>query len=908
LIYDYDKEKFKKMIKGRLFIGAIALFVVIALIAAAWIYLEIIQLKEIGKVVNIYVTNLFYKVIFSLGVSILIFMVLSFTNVFIKRNISAYFRENDFPQKRLPNFLISLPAALIGGFLSREMLYQKALSCFNATSFNLEDPLFSKDISYYILQRPFFTSLYELVSALWLFIIFYTVVYYLVAVSPSQGPFSVHELKNKRIMRHNLINIAVFFIIKTFSYKFLKEGILYSSFLDVKGAGYVDVNVWLVYYSIAPFLLILIGLFALIFIIKGQLKKAVYAIAVFPAVWLIVSVIAYSVQSFVVGPNEFNMESQYLKHNIKMTRVAFGIDKTRNYEFSSMQELSPEIINRNPGTRDNIRIVDLESTLLSNIQLQSNTNFYTFNDGDIINYPIDGKDTPVFIAAREIDKKRLPDKSYLNTTYKYTHGYGIVINPINRITSKGQIDYILSGLRMKSEDPNLKILQPQIYYGELTQDHVIVNASNNLDEIDYDGNSTTRYKGKGGIKLNLLNRLLFSLKYGDFNMFISGYANNATLLLNREIISRAQKGVPFLKVDEDPYIVPTADGRLKWVLNAYTTSDKFPYSESYGDINYIRNSVKIIIDAYDGSVEYYIIDKNDPLIMTYRKIYPGVFTESPLPSDIAQHLRYPETLFEIQTEMLKSYHVQPDDVSTFYSKQDLWDIAKYSTDGNSDELTEIEPYYNMIVLPGNIGQKEELILMRPFTPSGELKHNMVSWLAVRNSYENYGEMILFTFPKNTNIFGPYQVEVKINQIDEVSKNMTLWGQSGSSVYKGSLLVIPIENSVLYVEPIYIRAAGTSSIPEIRQIIVGYQSGDEFKYGIGANLDDALNNLFGTNLQMPPESGSTQQQYDIEGAEDETVADDQVIDELISKYDEIQRQLDELGDLISKLKEQQKKQE
>lgn len=894
MIYDYEKEKLKKRIKGKLLAGIIIILALAAVVIGVNIYLEILQLNEIGNVVSIYLTNLLYKVVFSVTGFIVIFTAVSLTNVFIKKSFNRYLEENNLPQRKLPNYSISAVTAIIGALLTKELFYQKALNFFNSTAFNVKDPIFSKDIGYYIFQRPFLMSLYDFISALWLFIIIYTIGYYMAAMFSLNASVTIHDLKVKGIIRHNLINIAIFFIIKTFSYKFLKEGILYSNVVDVKGASYIDVNIWLKYFTVAPVLLVTIVVISFIFITKGKLRNAAYAIAVFPAVWLLVTIISVVVQSLVVGPNEFNVESPYLKHNIEKTREAYKIDKIREYQFSNMQELSPDIINRNLETKNNIRVVDIKSTLDSDVQLQSNTNFYTFNDGDIINYSINGKETPVFITAREIAKDRLPDKSYLNTMYKYTHGYGIVINPINRLTPEGQIDFILSGLRMKSADPNLNILQPRVYYGELTKDQVIVNAANGLNEIDLDGNSETRYEGKGGIKLNLLNRLLFALKYGDFNMLISGYANDATLLLNRQVVSRAQRAVPFLLVDRDPYIIPTADGKLKWVLDAYTTSSDYPYSQNYGSINYIRNSVKVIVDAYDGTVKYYIIDKNDPLIKTYSNTYPGVFSDEPIPADVAQHMRYPELLFKIQTEMLKRYHIKPEDVSVFYSKQDLWDIAKYSTDKNANELKEIDPYYNMIKLPGGIGEREELILMRPFTPSGELKHNMVSWLAVRNSFENYGEMILFTFPKNTNIFGPNQVEVKINQIDKVSKDMTLWGQSGSDVYKGSLLVIPIENSVLYVEPIYIRAAGTSSIPEVREIIVGYQRGDEFKYGIGTNLDDALNNLFGTAVQ-PPVTPQTPQEGDREDM------NGKVIDDIIKKYDDLRRQLDELGNLINELR-------
>ena len=375
------------------------------------------------------------------------------------------------------------------------------------------------------------------------------------------------------------------------------------------------------------------------------------------------------------------------------------------------------------------------------------------------------------------------------------------------------------------------------------------------------------------------------------------------MLLNRNVVARAQMAFPFLRIDPDAYIVLTSDGNLMWVLNAYTYTDQYPYSQRISGVNYIRNSVKVVIDAYNGSTSYYVIDPEDPIIQTYAKIYPGLFKFEPLPESLQRHNRFPEILFNMRSDILRRYHLDIRDSSAFYSMQDLWAVARKQGQ-RSEETETIEPYYNLLNLPGDIGEKEELILMLPYTPSGENKNNMVSWLAVRNSYEDYGEMVIFEFPKNINIFGPYQVEVKINQIDAISERMTLWGQGGSDVYKGNLLVIPIEDTVLYVEPIYIRAAGAASIPEVRLIVTGYQDGDEFIYGIGANLDTALVNLLTGERQVTveviDENGDTKQvQAEVTSpATDEERA--AAISELNAKYDEIKRALDSMGDLLDKL--------
>ncbi len=911
-VYDYYKEKTKKNFKGKIIIGLVLAFIIAGMAISAMIYVDIIQLNEIGKSLSsIYIKNLKYQILFFIISFALIFIALSITGIFIRRVMGAYFKQNNLKEIKLPVFSISAVIALIGAFLSRGFFYQKALSYLNSADFGLKDPLFGKDIGYYVFQRPFLMSIYDFVSVLWLFVIAYTLAYYCIVLFSVFKNLTLQDLKYRSIIRHNLINISLFFIIKTFSYKFEKEGLLFGNFVNVNGAGFVNNNITKWYFTVAPFILAVIVIASFWFIWSGKLKRAAVIIAVFPSVWIIVTIVSAVTQWIVVRPDELNYEKNYLKYNIEQTREAYNINNVKSYEFPKVEELTPGIIERNTDTVSDIRVVDYNATLDSDRQLQSLTNFYSFKDGDIINYNINGKETPVFIAAREIYKEGLAAKTYINTMFKYTHGYGVVINPINRFTKQGQTDFILSGL--ESQDKwSLKVSEPRIYYGELTRDYVVVNptGSGKLKETDYDGKSETSYdvKNGGGIRLGLLNKLLFSLKYGDFNMLVSGnISSESKLLLNREIVGRAQKAVPFLTVDSDPYIVLTGDGRLKWILDAYTTTQYYPYSQAYGGFNYVRSSVKIVIDAYLGTVDYYIIDKNDPIIKVYSKIYPGIFKDGDLPDYVKNHMRYPEGLFKIQTDMLKRYHITPDsdqNITTFYGNQDLWEIATTPEKGTQNEI-DIEPYYNMIKLPENLGKGNELILMRPFTPSGD-KHNLVSWLSVRNSFENYGQLILFGFPKNAdNIFGPYQVEVKINQIDSVSKDMTLWGQSGSEVFKGNLLVIPIENSVLYVEPIYIKSSG-QAIPEVREIVVGYQAGNEFRYGTGTDLGSAINSLLaGAAGQAPvtpstpttPETGMQQEAPDVT----EGQTDQQLIDEILSKYNSLKQQMDELDKLMNQLK-------
>lgn len=931
-IKDFKKPDInvKKLKKPFIIIGIIILFIILAVIAAN-IYLEIIQYNEIGNLSSIYTTNLLYKVLFGVVSFIFIFAAFSVTNIFINKNMRVYRSESGLAAKRYPNYIISAILAFIGALICQDTFYSKAISFLNSVGFGKEAPVVGQDVGYYIFQRPFLMGIYDFISTLWILIIAYTLIYYVISVVTSMDTsdgFNIKDSKYRRLIRHNIINVAIFFIIKAVSYKFQREGVLYSTVVNTNGASWVDVNIWLNYFTVAPFLLLAIVIAAFFFVWKGKLKRAAIVIAVFPVCWLLVTIGATAYQSFIVKPNEVKYESEYLKYNMEQTREAYKIDQVKRANFPTMKELSTDIINKNINTVNNIRVVDYPSTLESNTQLQSNTNFYSFQDGDIINYNINGKEIPIFITAREIDKNKLPENAntYINKNFKYTHGYGIVINPINSVTSQGQVNFILNGLDMVSTDKNLVVKKPGIYYGELTKDDVIVKA-NGLKEIDYDGVSkSTVYDGKGGIKMNFLNKVLFALKNQDLNMLISGYiSSDSKLLINRDIIARAQKAVPFLKVDEDPYILLMSDGSLKWVLDAYTYTDKYPYSQNasqYGNFNYIRNSVKITIDAYDGTVKYYIIDQKDPIVKMYDKAYPNLFSKDSLPKDVVSHMRYPELMFKIQSEVLRKYHLDPntgsETIQTFYDNSDKWDIAKSNSGSsstgsanNNNDLTDMDPYYNMVKLP-NENNNEELVLMRPFTPSN--KHNMISWLAARsNSLEYYGQLVLYNFPKNKNIYGPYQVEGKINQIDQVSKDKTLWGQGGSNVYMGNLLVIPIEDTVLYVEPIYIKSASKSAVPEVKKIVVGYQVGEEFRYGTGSNLDEAIKNLFTgantntsttPNVPQPnqtPTDNQPQTQPNQNPQTNTGTIDKKVYDELMKKYDEMKKQIDEMGKLIDQLK-------
>lgn len=891
--WEMVKELFKK--KGRLKWILIVAAVILLLITADRIYLRILELEEIGGLSSIYLKDMVWKIGIGVAAAVIAAAAVLIQNIFIKGTLKKYYLKNDQVPAKFFNWLPALAAGLIFGITANGSMYLNAMRFFNAESFGISDPLFSNDAGYYIFSRPFLMNLVNYFQGLLIFLIAYTIVYYIIGMLRTTGTVRLQSFKYPPMLVHIMATAALFLAVRFPIYKFKAESILFGNVVDSTGAGFVDVNVWLRYYRIIPYVLVVIVIAAVFLLFKKKYKLAGISIAVFPVAFLITAIIALAIQGLVVDPNEKDKESEYLEYNIGMTREAYDLEGITEIEISGTEVLTPQMLTDNAGTIENIRVLDYQSAIRTNTQIQSNTLFYTFIDGDIVNYNLNGVERPVFISARELAPDQLPDNSYINRTYRYTHGYGIVMNPMNETNSQGQIEFILSGLDHKSDYENLKVTRPELYYSELNYGYVVVDANSDSDiEINYDGKQETRYNGEGGIQLNFLNRVLYAAKYGDLNLITSSYAKNATLLPNRQIVERAQLGVPFLTIDADPYILLSDEGKLVWVVDAYTTTDEFPYSQKTQDLNYIRNSVKIIIDAYDGKATYYIIDEEDPLINAYDSIYPGIFTREELPDFVKEHMKYPENLFELQTEMLKKYHLTADDVDVFYSQQDLWDIAKYPADGNAGSLVDIDSYYVTIKLP-NISEDPELVLIRPFTPKSTQRHNMVAWLNVRNSFENYGELILYKYPKNVNLLGPNQIEVKINQIDSVSKNMTLWGQSGSDVYKGSLLVIPIENSVLYVEPIYIEASGTASIPEVRQIITGYQVGDQFIYGIGSNVSEALVNMFDSVDYTPP--GQVEEPVE---PGDTPVLDQEQLEELNQKIDELRSNLQELEDLINSL--------
>lgn len=844
----------------KLFLAVLLLVILIA--SFADYYFQYVEMREIGEqYVPVFWTNFGVMIITQVVSFALAFLLFYLTMRIVKRVSTAVGMTELFINRNWVSIVLSLILALLTGTGMKSLLYQKYLMFANATQFGITDPVFSQDIGYYIFQRPFWMTALSALTTVWLLLTVVTAIaYFLLYNRTFEGDLG-GVFRQKPVMLHNIINISVFFLLKAVSYKFQAENILYSSIGEVRGAGFTETNVNLLYYRIVPFLLLALVVIAMILLFRGKVIKPLVVMAVYPALAFLVVLVASVVQTVWVKPNEIALEKQYLGYNIEATRAAYDLNDIVSDEFAADNTLTAADLEKHKGTIDNIRIIDTQASLTVINQLQAIRNYYTFNDFDIARYKINGRETAVGLAAREIAKNKLDPtaKTYINEKFRFTHGFGVVMNPLNEVTTQGQPEFYIKDIPPQSQPGVPEVNQPRIYYGESTNDYVFVKSKQ--DEFDYasgQNDENYRYEGDAGLKMGFLNRLIYSTRYGDWKMLISDVIKGDTrMLINRNVTERVKKVAPFFHYDNDPYIIVDGNGGLKWIIDAYTYSSDYPYAQNVGEIdedlyyaNYIRNSAKATVDAYSGEVKFYIMDGDDPLVKTYQKIYPTLFEQSGLPADIMEHTRYPEYIFKIQAAMYRKYHTQ--NPETFYTKNDLWAFAKQKYFGD-ETIVEIEPYYNLVNL-NNIGEdKEEMVLMIPYTLTN--RDNMVAWLGVRSEGDAYGQMVVYNMPKDKNVYGPLQIENKIDNDPVISRDMSLWKQGGSTVIRGNLIVIPIEQSLLYVEPVYITSQNQASLPEVKRVIVGY--GDTIV--MEPTVEEALNKLFGTDYVPSGQTGGNENQ-------------------------------------------------
>ena len=862
--------------KGLSFVVMVIVVILVLLIGCAGFLTNWMWFDSLG-----YEKVFWTKFLSQLEIGVPVFLAaMLLVRIYLKSLKKHYFIEiesHEIPDEKRLNKIswgMSVVFGLLVGLTAGASTWMDFRQFVNATSFGLKDPIFHLDISFYVFKLAFLTKANNIVLGIVVGVVIITLLYYGILMmvrtpdmfewEPEEPedpetsgenaiPFTRKNRKKpseKRTLDLNnsnmsqLLHIAsgkltllgiIFYLMVAMDFLMRQFDLLHVHTGAVYGAGFTDVNVKLWVYRLIMVLSIVGAVTLCHHMHRKEPKKLVRIPIAIVAVGLLGGVLSFAVQNLLVSPDEINKESKYLERNISFTRHAYGLDNIKVEEFPAEQNLNRQAIQDNSQTITNIRINDYEPVQDFYNQTQSIRQYYDFNDVDIDRYNINGEQTQTYLAAREINESKI-SSTWINRHLKYTHGYGAAVSRVDAVTASGQPDIIVKNIPPESEAKDIEITRPEIYFGELTNDYVIVNTDE--QEFDYPNgneNSYSMYKGKAGIKLNLLNRILFSVREGSMKLLVSSNVNSdSRIIINRNIKDRVEKLMPYLSYEKDPYMT-VVNGKLYWIVDAYTTSSYYPYSEPYsgevGSTNYIRNSVKVVVDAYNGDTTFYVVDQDDPVARTYQKIYPTLFKDGKdMPEGIRKHIRYPNSLLKIQAGVYTKYHM--DQVKVFYQDEDLWDIAHqiYGT-----EEKEMNPSYFIFELPDE--KKAEFINMIPFTPKS--KQNMTAIMMARNDGNRYGQLLVYKFPKNKTVYGPMQIEAQIDQNTEISKEFSLWNSSGSKYRRGDLFVIPINNSIMYVEPVYLEASN-QAIPEMKRVIVAY--GDQIAYE--STLEDALADLFG----------------------------------------------------------------
>jgi uncharacterized membrane protein (UPF0182 family) len=716
--------------------------------------------------------------------------------------------------------------------LGGQAQWDTILPFLRGASFGVKDPVFQQDISFYVFTVPVMEFAANWLFSVIVFSMLGTLATYALSQTLSffQGKISFHP----NLIRHLSALLGALGLVIGFKFWLRGFDLLYTPHQSWFGAFYTDVNARLFAYRVMAGLSVVVAAFMFANIWRRKIFSPLFAIAV----WLGASVILAGIypallQKFIVNPNELSKEAPYLENNIQYTNRAYGLDQVKESPFPVAENLSRDVISKNMPTIGNIRLWDHRPLKETYKQIQVIRQYYDFLDVDIDRYKVGNEYVQVMLSPREITVPPSA-RTWTNEKMVYTHGYGLAMTRVNAVEKEG-----LPKLLVKDIPPvspyGLNISRPEIYFGESQSDYILVKTREK--EFDYpkgNENVYTTYSGKAGIPIgSFFRRLIFAYRFGSTDLlFTSRLTPNTRLLYRRNITERLGTLFPFLRLDDDPYMIIASDGKLFWLVDGYTLTNRYPYSKPLGNrFNYIRNSVKIAIDAYDGTVNAYITDPDDPLIQTWARVFPGVFKNADqIPADFRAHFRYPEQLFRAQAYIYAQYHMK--DIQVFYNQEDKWAIPSETFDNQTQD---VEPYFVIMRLPGEA--KEEFMLMIPFTPAS--KTNMIAWMAAKCDPEDYGKLVVYQFPKDKLVYGPQQIEARIDQDPVISPQLSLWNQQGSRVFRGNLLVIPIEDSLLYVEPVYLKSE-QSQIPELKRIIVAY---DE-KIAMESSMEDALLSIFG----------------------------------------------------------------
>lgn len=848
----------KRKVRTYIVLLFIALVAIVGYIIYRGEYLEILEIGE--QYTSIFWQNVNYSAI-AFGINfIVLFIIIYINNNRIKKALKPFFENEKKAMPKLPNKSISFILSVLVSAITTELILNQYMLFANSTMFGIDDPVFGYDIGYFMFQKPFIETILLYAIFIIIGITIYTVIYYIAVFNIYFDGVERETLKNSKLLKQLFTNVkilaillAIFVFIRTQNIGFdkylnLQEDTTYSIF----GAGITDVTIKLWGYRILPILIVLSVFIAIRCFNKGKTKKVIMWILVVPIYMLILIVVMALFQVIFVTPNELDNEETSIRNNIEYTKEAYGINTDVFTIENGGETVTEEMLTEFQDAINNIVIADEDTVLKDLNAIQTEKGYYTYNTAKIASYRIDGKQQLVYVSPREIS---ISNSTYNNKTYEYTHGYGVVITSATSTDSNGNLQKLQKNFNTTSEDI-VAITQPRIYFGLETDNNIVTN-SKNREEFDYPVSSVTNaenvYDGDAGLSLNFLDRFILGIKEGDLNLAFSANINaDSKILINRNIIERAKTLMPYLLYDENPYMVIDDDGNLIWVLDAYTTSNDYPYSQKTTlqidalnklEFNYIRNSVKVLINAYNGTVKFYITDKNDPIASAYANIYPDLFIEDEeIPSDISSQFIYPEFLYSIQSEIVKRYHdIQPD---VLYRGDDVWDIATHNAGRTSTQTgTEIEPYYTMVKTVDSAEAKLGLVI--PFTP--EEKQNITAYMI--GTYEN-GEpkLTLYKFASDSNILGPMQLDTQIEQDAEISSELEALNVAGTRITK-NMIIVPLNNTLLYVEPVYQQYINEDdSTPTLKKVIVA--SGN--KLAIGDTLGESLRNLvsqYAVNIEV-----------------------------------------------------------
>jgi len=735
---------------------------------------------------------------------------------------------------------VVLVLAAIGSFLLASFVssqWMPLLAWWNQVPFGKADPVLGHDAAMYVFTLPALELLRAFLFGLVVLAAIGTAALYFAAGQIALSPFGVRI--EDRARRHlSWLAVGLFLILALGAWLGRLQEIVSPSGI-IQGAGYADVHGRMPAALALTIASVVSAGLALATAVGSSPRHLIAAAAVYALVLLGGEAYAGVLQRFVVTPNEQVRETPFMEYNIAATREAFGLDRVEERELPAEASLTRQDIEANRATLDNVRLWDHQPLLETFGQIQEIRTYYDFVSVDNDRYRINGQNRQVMLSVRELNPSALPNRTWVNERLVFTHGHGLTLGPVNQVTAEGLPVLFVQDLPPVTS-VDLPITEPSIYFGELANDYVIVRTR--AQEFHYpkgEDNVYNQYSGTGGVPIgSLWRKLLFAAHFRNYQILLSDdITSESRLMFDRQIRRRVQKIAPFLVLDDDPYPV-VSDGRIFWIQDAYTVTQRYPYSSAAGGVNYIRNSVKVVVDAYQGSVTFYAAEPTDPIAQSLTKIFPSLMRPlDEMPADLRSHVRYPEGIFQLQASVFATYHMT--NPAVFYNKEDQWEAPAVDSGGESRRM---EPYYTMMKIPGE--QTAEFIQMLPFTP--RRRDNLASWMVARSDGEHYGKLQVFAFPKQTLVFGPQQVVGRINQDQVISPQITLWNQQGSTVIQGTLMVIPIEESLIYVRPLYLRSQA-GRIPELTRVIVAHQN----RIVMEPTLDQALARLFGGPATAPP---------------------------------------------------------